>query len=279
MGALADYAALKASIESGKPYFFNKSATVSGQATKLHGTWGVNPGAGATPSTAAACDANTVGALLTDPKITSLTNSYYASMVEMAGANRANQSFILIDRLSHQGGLSGTATGAQTTNLPTAALTRYTSGVGVMAALEVYSAVGASATTASVSYTNQDGTSGRTSKDVAFGGADDGNTGQRRFIILPLQDGDTGVRSVESVTLAASTGTAGNFGVTLVKPILLLPNVMACIHAAQQRCINSFFGGHGSCERVLDTACLTMLFVQDVSSSPIFMGAIYLAEA
>ena len=38
-----------------------------------------------------------------------------------------------------------------------------------------------------------------------------------RFIILPLADGDTGVKSVESLTVAATTGTAGNYGVTLFK--------------------------------------------------------------
>lgn len=41
---------------------------------------------------------------------------------------------------------------------------------------------------------------------------------------IPLQTGDLGIRSVESVALsgATATGTAGNFGVTLFKPLLPL---------------------------------------------------------
>jgi hypothetical protein len=37
------------------------------------------------------------------------------------------------------------------------------------------------------------------------------------MLILPLAAGDTGARSVESVTLASGSGTSGNFGVTLFK--------------------------------------------------------------
>jgi hypothetical protein len=51
-----------------------------------------------------------------------------------------------------------------------------------------------------------------------------GGTGARevdRFISIGLQEGDTGVKSVESLTMAATTGTAGNFGVVLVKPLAL----------------------------------------------------------
>lgn len=122
---------------------------------------------------------------------------------------------VLIDRLSHQGGLSGTVTTAQTTNLPTAALTRYTSGVGVYAALEVYTAVGATDALWTVSYTNQAGTAGRTASWLM---AD--TPGGNSFHPIPLVGSDTGVRSVESVTLTPSTGTAGNFGVTLFKPLV-----------------------------------------------------------
>jgi hypothetical protein len=117
--------------------------------------------------------------------------------------------------------LSGTVTTAQTTNLPTAALTRYTSGVGVMASLEITTAVGTTATTATVSYTNSAGVAGRTSPAVTFGGTNDRQASQVQLV--PLQAGDVGVRSVESVTLAASTGTAGAFGVTLFRPLAALP--------------------------------------------------------
>jgi hypothetical protein len=109
----------------------------------------------------------------------------------------------------------------QTTNLPTAALTRYTSGVGVFACLEITTAVGTTATTATVSYTNSSGTAGRTSPAITFGGTNDRQVNQVQMI--PFQVGDVGVRSVESVTLAATTGTAGAFGVTLFRPVAVIP--------------------------------------------------------
>jgi hypothetical protein len=46
-----------------------------------------------------------------------------------------------------------------------------------------------------------------------------------KFQIMPLQAGDRGVKSVESLTLSASTGTAGNFGLTLFRPIMTFPGV------------------------------------------------------
>lgn len=128
----------------------------------------------------------------------------------------------LADRLVHSGGLSGTTTGAQTTNLPTATLTRQTSGVGVMAALEIYTAVGTTGTTATVSYTNTVPTAGQTSPAATFGGTGFATSG--RFIVLPLAVGDVGVTAVASVTLAASTvSAAGNFGVTLFYPLVSIP--------------------------------------------------------
>lgn len=127
------------------------------------------------------------------------------------------QTVMLFDRLSHQGGLSGVVTGTVTTNLPTAALTRYTSGVGVFAAISIYATIGTTASTVSVSYTNSAGTAGRTSPSIVLGGSPDRTVGL--ILLLPLQVGDVGVRSVESVTLAGTTGTAGNYGITLLKPL------------------------------------------------------------
>lgn len=125
---------------------------------------------------------------------------------------------ILIDRLSHTGGLSGTVTTAQTTNLPTAALpTRETGGEGVMAALQIYTILGNTDTAWTVSYTNQAGTAGRTGK---------GFFSSTPFVSgihpIQLEGTDSGVRSVESVTLTSSTLTAGNFGIVLYKPLMMI---------------------------------------------------------
>ncbi len=133
---------------------------------------------------------------------------------------------LIVDRLTQMGGLSGIVTGTVTTNLPTAALTRHTSGAGVMALIEQDSQVGATASTLSVSYTNSSGVTGRTSPAVSFGGTND--RGAMMSTPLPLQVGDVGIRSVESVTLASTTSTAGDYGIALVKPLAIVQSWDEC---------------------------------------------------
>ena len=136
---------------------------------------------------------------------------YYTSV-----ASPLRYSMQIIDRLVHMGGLDGTSVAAQTVS--TSALTRSTG--GAMAAVESYTGVGATQTTFTVSYTNQAGTAGQTSQPVLFGGAPAGRgTNAGSFVNISLAAGDTAVQAVSTLTLAASTLTVGNFGVTLYKPI------------------------------------------------------------
>lgn len=106
-------------------------------------------------------------------------------------------------------------------------LPRHASGIGVqMMPVVVAGQTGGQPFT--VSYTNQDGVAGRTTTSVAMGtqfvngtilhsmqaGASYPNSGP----FLPLQRGDSGVRSVQSVTIGG-TGDVGLFALVLVKPI------------------------------------------------------------
>ena len=181
---------------------------------------------------------------------------------------------IMIDLLNINGGLSGIVTTAQTTNLPTAALTRYTSGEGVMAGVVVHSQIGNTITTITISYTNQAGTSGRTSTATTFGqtGFRENNT----FIPIPLQAGDTGVKSIESVTVLATTGTAGNFGVCLYKPLAMISfedtTGQAPLDAVSSGCII------GSLAEIHADACLTFIANATTSSTTI-AGSVILTEA
>ncbi len=181
---------------------------------------------------------------------------------------------LLVDMLNISGGLDATLTTAQTTNLPTAALTRYTSGEGVHAALVVHTIIGTTATTATVSYTNTVPTSGRTSTAVAFGGTGFREAGA--LIRIPLQAGDTGITSVESVTLAATTGTIGNFGVVLYKPLAFMfvsdvegANVVDCVSSGRMV---------GQMNEVLDDACLSV-FGTAAAASQAVSGFVLLGEA
>jgi hypothetical protein len=178
----------------------------------------------------------------------------------------------ICDRLSHQAGLDATVTTAQTTNLPTAALTRYTSGTGVLMTLEIYTQIGATGTTVSASYTNQAGTAGQTSPLVTFGGTNFREI--QRVFVLPFQSGDTGVRSVESVTVTATTGTAGNFGVTLVYPLVPFTSVVLQPFQSQS---NGYVYLGGFLPEILDNACLYLINHPSVASGAI-TGDIHFAE-
>lgn len=186
---------------------------------RFYSLLGATPFNGAAPSTAAVPTRTLAGALGQGATPVGKTRR----ILRIAMANGYGGFRVLCDRLSHQGGLSGTVVGAQTTNLPTAALTRYASGANVMAGIEIFTTVGNTATTLTASYTNQDGTAGRVTPAIQFGGTGFNVSG--RFFPLPLQEGDYGVRSVESVSLAGTTATAGDFGVVLYYPIVALPSV------------------------------------------------------
>jgi hypothetical protein len=180
---------------------------------------------------------------------------------------------VAIDLLNVSGGLSGTVTTEQTTNLPTAALTRHTGGDGVMIGLVIYTAIGTTATTISVRYTNQAGTANRTSTVTGFGGT--GFREAARLIQIPLAAGDTGVRSVEGVTLTATTGTIGNFGVCLFKPLtgFSLDSTTGTIPIDAV----SSGGMIGSMAEFDDDACLTFMAITPVTQS--INGALLLGEA
>lgn len=127
---------------------------------------------------------------------------------------------LLYDRLLHTSGLSGNVTTEQTVN--SAALSRYTDGAGIELFLEWYTATGGTASTVTISYTNSAGTAGRIATATLQASPAIGTMQN-----IPLQNGDTGVRSVQSVTLSAGTGTAGNFGITLLKQLAdIAPDVI-----------------------------------------------------
>lgn len=168
---------------------------------------------GAAPTTVAIPDRSTVGAM----PITNPGGGRQQWLLGIEAVLSQNCTLMLYDRLLHIGNLSGTVTTAQTVG---GTLTRYTGteSVGNQIWVEIYTIIGTTGTTITASYTNQAGTSGRTTRAASIGAT--GNREAERMIPLMLQDGDTGVRSVESVTLAGTTGTAGAFGVTIVRPLV-----------------------------------------------------------
>jgi len=262
--AFADYDAFYTSLQE-QNAILAQVTTSTATNTRLHDlyrgaldvTTGVVP---AIPTTAVALSkSNTTALNYYLPNYSPESPYLIGARLNSAGARGT---YFIIDRLSHQGGLDGTAITAQTTNLPTAALTRYTDGVGVIAALTIYTAIGATGTTVTASYTNQAGTPGKTTVAQAIG-ASTVNAGTR-MVILPLAAGDAGVRSVESVTLTATTGTIGNFGVTLFKILGVI-----CVYDTQSLFVGDIITGGlaGGIPEIKDDAHISLLFVGDATSS------------
>jgi hypothetical protein len=193
-------------------------STATARAFRSNANWQFFQPAPATPTASVALDKNSAQSMGPIPNIST-------GRLTMLGA-RINTStygagaIMVVDLLNVSGGLNATLTTAQTTNLPTAALTRHTSGEGVMAGIVIYTLIGGTQTTVIISYTNSAGVSGRTSTATTFGSGTYREVGI--LLPIPLQAGDTGVRSIESVTLAGTTGTAGNFGVCLFKPLAMI---------------------------------------------------------
>jgi len=173
---------------------------------------------------------------------------------------------VLYDRLLHISGLDGTNTGAQTVG---GTLTRYTDGVGNIMWAEIYGPLGSTGTTISASYTNQAGASGQTTIAATIGST--GFNEQFRIINLPLAAGDFGIQAVASATLAASTLTAGNFGITVAHPIsaISLP-----ANAAPRDLLSTLPGP----TEVKSDACLAIAYLSHSTSLPYLFGSLHFLE-
>ena len=222
MSAIASFSEFKALLENGtRSAVFNFGVGNIGTITGLLSTYRSYQG-GAVPSVPVACYGNDPTALMYIP----LTNSkqMWVGDMEFAYGNSGQGTklaAVLYDRLVHSGGLVGNVITEQATNLPSAALPRYTDGVGVVPFMEVYTSLGTVATTATIKYTNQDGVPNCISKPVTV--ATNVNNGTDSLTPFPLADGDTGCRSVEGFTMAGAAAAAGSIGITLMRRIIALP--------------------------------------------------------
>jgi hypothetical protein len=255
--------------------WYHKNGRVAGAAGptmaagRLHSLWlhDGQPGPGVAPTTVAAPTRATAGALAqTDP-----TGGRQKWLFGAVASNLNSGTLIIGDRLLHIGGLSGTVTTAQTV---AGTMTRYaTNGTcpGNWILAEIYTAIGGTGTTITASYTNQAGTAAQATVAATFGGA--GFQEKCRTILMPLAAGDTGVQAVASTTVLATTGTAGNFGITVFRPLLILPMGIAAAGGARD-----FIGGLPTMPEILTGACLSMLWVPNGTAVPELQGVLPMAE-
>lgn len=208
------------------PLRFAKAVTATLVAGRPASLWALGgaPGAGSFDTTLNGVVLSSSSALVAGQIPHYNPASGNAHLARLSAAATQPGTLSLFDRLWHNGGFTITSTSAQAitspawpSRCPTSGTddTPSANGFGVMLAVEVSAATGAGTPTITVSYTNQDGTSGRTSTNIIATVASSA-IGVTYF--LGLQAGDTGVRSVQSLTLSA-TWTSGTINLVAYRPI------------------------------------------------------------
>ncbi len=190
------------------------------------------PGQGAIPTVVATCNNTTVGTIGFNQQISPSTS--YGAYLEIATGNAA-MTMELHDRLANMGGLNGTLTTAQSVNLDLNTLLA-TDNIGTRKGdanysdvqwwLEWYTATGGTAVTATIVVTYNDGTTGNLSALSLAGTRPASHMIPLNSLIPSAQSGKF-IRGIVSVTLSATTGTAGNFGVTVTRPRMTLSSPFA----------------------------------------------------
>lgn len=209
---------------SSSRFILDKANIVSQAAGTYVSLWRATgqPGQGAVPTTAAVCTTALTGAMGFAQQTAPATS--YGAYMEVVTSNSA-MTVEIHDRIAHMGGLNGTLTTAQTVGIDLSTLLP-TSNVGARIGdanysdvqwwLEWYTATGATAATATVAVTYDDGTSGNlTALSLAA-------TRPASFMVslnalIPAASSGKYIRAVNTVTLSGSTGTAGSFGVTATR--------------------------------------------------------------
>lgn len=176
------------------------------------------PAKGAVPTTAAIPDRTTQGAI----PFTAPTGGRDKHLIGTSITPLTAGVYLLYDRLFHIGGLSAASTASQPIqgSPATPALTRNTGGAGNIAFYEIYTVIGTTSTTLTMTYTNQGGTGSRTST-INIGATNFREV--TRMQRIPLAAGDFGIQSIQSIQLTASTTAAGNFGITIAQPLAWIP--------------------------------------------------------
>lgn len=241
----------------------NIASMTAGQYCSLWRAAG-QPAQGAIPGAAAVCNHTTLGALVV-PQQTAPMRSF-AAYLEYTNSNNVS-TLELHDRLVAMGGLSGTVTTAQTVGIDLAALLATENIAGrigdadysdVQWWLEWYTSTGGTAVTATINVTYADGSAGNLSA-LSLSATRTAGSAISLNSLRP-SGANLAIRGVNTVTLSATTGTAGNFGITATR---LRGSVMAPIANAK------FSAGYADLpiSEVPQKACMALMLLPSTTSS------------
>lgn len=140
---------------------------------------------------------------------------------------------------------------------------RYANGAGLRMFMCARATTGATAHNIALSYTNQSGTAGRslpvtvaaTASAIVAHILHSGTAANNYGPFLPMASGDTGVQSVQSVTLSAASGTASTAALVLAKPLAQITLAVSGL-MSEKDLINQI----PSMPVIKDGACLAWLY-------------------
>lgn len=202
----------------------DKASISNAAAGQFHSLWRATgqPGQGAIPGAAAVCS----NALLGSLQFTQQTDPATSYLAIMEGLCSNNASTLEVhDRLMHMGGLVGNLATAQTVgidisaNLATSNLDARKGGSDygdIQWWLEWYTDTGSTAVTATVNVTYNDASTGNLT-GVALAATRRASQMIPLNGLIPAASAGKYIRGVNTVTLSATTGTAGSFGVTATR--------------------------------------------------------------
>jgi|SRR6478735_624257 len=188
-----------------------------------------------------------------------------ARLAKFAGFSSSSGMLWLVDRLWQNSGLAGSFTSTALTmsggGIPARDDNGTTDGLGVLCGIEAQTSVGAGVPTTTLTYTNSDGTSGRTSTITIPGASAAAGT----IDLFPLASGDKGIRSVENIA-QSSTRTSGTLGLVLYRVLAVL-DLQSAIPAS----IDAISSG---LPRIYDDSCLQLFWNPQSTSAQTYYGSI-----
>jgi hypothetical protein len=191
------------------------SQTAEGAAT-WHSLWKAigNPAAGSTPPTGnGAVPTRATAGAHGQPNA---TGGRYLYLLGLAAQGATVGTLLVYDRLWHNSAFDcNIATLQSIASPPTLPNRPDATGDGVELWGEFYTAPGATGATFTAVYTNEAGTGSRSATYTHPANAE--SVGQ--MVPFILQAGDFGVRTVASLQLSLGTGSVGDFGLVLLRPI------------------------------------------------------------
>lgn len=241
--------------------------------------WTGYPSAGAyggTALNAQQCTDTTAGAIWHRGNVSADTKHLLWLGALAAAATAVPGTLILYDRLLYYPGINMIVTTNQAL-VNGVALPRYTTGDGVRAWLEVTTAIGTGTgvmTFGTSGYTNQAGTTGRqhgqtvnTVASSAIARVPHSGTAVNMWNpFLPLESGDTGLRSAQSIQFTTAHATSGTCALVLGKLLASLP--LPAVNVWSER---DFMFQIANLPRIYDGACLSFLVYEPgalVASTP-----------